>query len=283
MKGICALFETEDDLRGSHIFPKFVIKHTKKTGSKHFRNFVEPNKRLQDGIKLFLLSENAEQEFSKREKWFAENIFAPYISGKTELFYNENLYFFTVSFLWRILKLELIQDLSLKDKWYYERIVTAELDWKNFLKIGALIKNYKFYILLTDRVTENNTDLKGVDFYTTRVMDATIVDNQTETCLMVYGKFNRFIFWSVLKEYGDENKLGDALINEKGGKLCIPQKIEYYPICSFLYNRIKEIEKLPKPNEDQQDNILNEILKDTDSFWKSDLGQSLYNDNFNLD
>lgn len=65
MKGICELYRIETELRESHIYPKFVIDYTKKTGSKYLRKFDNPNKRQQDGIKLHLLSEKAEQEFSK--------------------------------------------------------------------------------------------------------------------------------------------------------------------------------------------------------------------------
>lgn len=284
MKGICALYEIEDDLKESHIFPKFIVNHTKKTGSKYFRRLVEPDKRIQDAVKLHLLSEKAEQEFSKREKWFAENIFVPYLAGKTNLPYNENLYYFAVSFLWRILVLELKRDENLKTKWYYQIILDAEKEWRDFLKNGNKIENFDLIcIQLTDRVTENNSGIKGVDFYLTRAMDATIVDNQTQTCLMIYGKFNRFIFWGVLKKYGDEDKLQDSIINQEKGVISIPQGMEYFPIASFLFNRMKEIENLPRPNQDQQDKILNEIMKDPKNFWNSDVGKSLYNDNFNLD
>ncbi len=284
MKGICALYEIEDDLKESHIFPKFIVNHTKKTGSKYFRRLVEPDKRMQDAVKLHLLSEKAEQEFSKREKWFAENIFVPYLGGKASLPYNENLYYFAVSFLWRILILELKRDDNLKTKWYYQLILDAEQEWREFLKNGKKIENFDLIcIQLTDRVKENNSGIKGVDFYLTRAMDATIVDNQTQTCLMVYGKFNRFIFWGVLKKYGDEEKLQDSIINPQNGVINIPQGLEYFPICSFLFNRMKEIEKLPRPNQEQQDKIFNEIMKDPENFWKSDVGKSLYNDNFNLE
>ena len=93
MKGKCNLYDTIDDLRESHIYPKFVVKYFIDTGSKYMRNFIEPNKRLQDGPKLYLLSEKAEQIFSKREKWFSENIFIPYLKdGKSSFEYNEHLF-----------------------------------------------------------------------------------------------------------------------------------------------------------------------------------------------
>lgn len=117
MKGSCALYDKESKLLDSHIYPKFIIKHTKKTGSSYLRNYEKPNKREQDGPKIKLLSFEAEQAFSKREKWFAENIFVPYLSRKYKLQYDNNLYYFAISFLWRVIHLELRSN-DLSKKWY---------------------------------------------------------------------------------------------------------------------------------------------------------------------
>jgi hypothetical protein len=191
MKGICALYDNKSDLMESHIFPKFVIKHTKKTGSSYFRKVAEPNKREQDGPKLHPLSFEAEQEFSIREKWFAENIFVPYLGGKFTLNYDENLYYFAISFLWRILLSELRTSLKIEEKWYFNQLKELEIEWKTFLKDKKTPRKYhNVNLLFTDRVKSHTTDLKGVDFYITRAMDGTIVDNPSHQFLIVYGKFN---------------------------------------------------------------------------------------------
>jgi len=268
----------------SHIYPKFVIKHTKKTGSQYLRKVVEPNKREQDGLKLYLLSFDAEQEFSLREKWFAENIFVPYLSGKHTLKYDENLYYFAISFLWRILVTEFKTDDNLKNKWYFDQLKDVEKEWKNFLVNEKVPKTYhNVNLFFTDRVKSNTTDLKGVDFYFTRAMDGTIVDNQNHTFTIVYGKFNRFVFWSVIKSPDYSDQLYDVEINPKKGTFEIPQDLDYQPIISFMSNRIREIEKFPLPNQTQQDKIEKEIMKNPEKFWNSDIGQSLYNDKFNLE
>ena len=281
MKGICKLYLEESDLQESHIYPKFVINYTKETGSKYLRSFVEPDKRMQDGIKKHLLSKKAEQDFSKREKWFAEKIFRPYLSGTLTFKYDENLYYFAISFLWRILISEL-QSNEIETKWYYKNIISAEEQWRKFLVEGEIPKDFdKVCMLLTDRVEYNPTELKGVDFYLTRVMDGTIVDNKPHTCLLIYGKFNKFIFWAVLKEYGDEHTLTDVLINPSKGVINVPQDLSYFPICSFLGNRIKVVENMTLPNPQQQKKIEEEILKD-ENFWEKEIGKSLLND-LNLD
>lgn len=172
---------------------------------------------------------------------------------------------------------------DLSEKWYYNILVNVEKEWRDFLASSTFPRNYSNACLLfTDRVKENNTDLKGVDFYLTRVMDGTIVDNEPQTCLLVYGKFNRFIFWSVLKKYGDEDKLETLSINPIKGAFKFPQSLDYFPINSFLGNRIRGVSKMAFPSEEQQEKIEKEILKNPKAFWDSDIGKSLYNDNFNL-
>ncbi|MDO6803953.1 hypothetical protein Q4595_15995 [Wenyingzhuangia sp. 1_MG-2023] len=284
MRGKCALYKIETELKDSHIYPRFVIKHTKKTGSKFFRRPVNPNKREQDGVKLYLLSGEAEQEFSIREKWFAENIFVPYLTGEIKLTYNENMYYFALSFLWRVLVLNFKKDSNLNSYWYYDILIEAEKEWREYLVNDKEPKKHSnINIFFTDRIEENNSELKGVDFYLTRVLDSTIVDNETQTSLLIYGKFNRFIFWSSLKNYGGEELLDDVNINPKGGIINVPQNLKYFPILSFLGNRIKEVNNFPPPNQEQQNIIEKEIMKNPKEFWNSDVGKSLYNDQFNLD
>lgn len=281
MKGKCALLNIETDLRESHIYPKFVIKHTKKTGSKYLRKIVTPNKREQDGLKLHLLSSEAEQKFGIREKWFAENIFVPYLEGKLSLSYDENLYYFAISFLWRILMTEFRTDKNLNSQWYFNKLKDVEIEWRNFLKEGVLPKKYhNANLFFTDRVVSNSTELKEVDFYFTRVLDATIVSNPSQSHLFLYGKFNRFIFWSIIKspDYGAD--LYDEEIHPKKGTFEIPQALEYEPIREFIGNRIKTFNDFPNSNEKQQDKIEAEIMKDSEKFFKSDVWESLYNDMF---
>ena len=96
MTGICALTKKESQLKQSHIFPKFVLEWMKNTGSNYLWG-NEQNKRQQDGPKPYLLSDEAEQMFSRREKWFAENIFHPYLKDPTISFsYDKNLFYFAI-------------------------------------------------------------------------------------------------------------------------------------------------------------------------------------------
>ncbi len=279
MKEICALYKTEEPLRESHIYPKFSIKHNSKTGSKYLRNFEKPNKRLQDGIKFKLLGAKAEQEFGNREKWFAENIFRKYIKKKGNLEYNENLYYFIVSFLWRIIHLELYSNKDFDNRWFYDLIKSAESDWRSFL-VNPKIKNKynKVYLLLTDRVINPPEHLKQVDFYLTRCFDATIISNENQSFVAVYGKFNRFIMFSILKNEGHQEELSDLKIVNGQGILKIPQDCFCYPFNSFITNRIEGLNKFDSPNEKQMEKIEKEVLSNLDNFIESDSYESINNE-----
>ena len=52
MRGICPITKCEDDIRKSHIYPKFLWKHLKRTGGTVFRSVDQPTKELQNGLIL---------------------------------------------------------------------------------------------------------------------------------------------------------------------------------------------------------------------------------------
>lgn len=283
MTGNCRLYDTTTELRESHIYPKFVIDYFKATGSNYLRRFAEPNKRLQDGIKKHLLSHEAEQKFSISEKWFAENMFKPYQKNtQTSFNYNENLYYFSVSFLWRVLLLNLDYS-GISERPFYDIICEAEKDWKAFLRDYNYPKFDRIYLFFTDKVQSHTMDIKGVDYYMTRALDGTIISNAENSFVAVYGKFLKFTFWGVLKGANDESKLSDLRIHPTNGVIKTPQNFGAEVMTGFFYNRIKEFEKMDLASEKQQTIILNEIKKDTEGFIKSEAGKAIYNDLHNLD
>ena len=80
-----------------------------------------------------MLSRKAEQLFSIREKWFSENVFHKYLNNRNaEIIYDENMFYFAISFLWRILVLELEQPDIEKFKFVKEMKETEE-EWRQFL------------------------------------------------------------------------------------------------------------------------------------------------------
>lgn len=283
MKGICKLYGVEADLRESHIYPKFVVDYFKKTGSSYLRRAVEPNRRLQDGMKTPLLSGRAEQDFGEREKWFAENIFRPYLEqGTMSLHYNENLYYFAVSFLWRVILVHL-EHPNINAQPFHPLLQEAEIEWRLFLKDFKFPSTHcKMHLFFTDRIKSHNVAVRGLDYYATRAIDSTIVSNKEGTFVAVYGKFLRFVFWGILKG-GEESKIIDLKIDPIGGEMHIPQQFGDTTMTSFFATRARDIEALPRATEAQQQKIMEEIRKNDGAFFQTDAGQSILNDIHNLD
>lgn len=283
MIGNCKLYDSETTLRKSHIYPKFAVDYLKATGSKYLRTFAKPDLRMQDGIKRHLLGERAEQEFSKREKWFAEQIFIPYMKdGKKSFDYDENLYYFISSFLWRVLAIQL-EHPNVKDKPVMHVLQDAFLEWKLFLRDGIYPRNFdRFYLMFTDRVLSHNLDIDGVDYYTSRALDFTIVTNDSLEFVAVYGKFLRFIFWGILRG-GNEEHLAELKVHPVKGRINVPQQTQDSSTLSFLIKRMELVAQMPQVSDQQHEKIVKTIENDHEDFWESDAGRSILNDYQNLD
>ncbi len=104
MYGKCALCLQEKDLQLSHIIPKFVIRWLKETSPGGIRGTPEPNRRIQDGSKVYLLCKDCEERLSKWEGPFAKYIFGPcQRSTIRRVDYGEWALKFAVSVSWRLL------------------------------------------------------------------------------------------------------------------------------------------------------------------------------------
>lgn len=275
MKGICKLTREETELRNSHIYPKFIINWMKETGSNFLRNYTSPNIRIQDGYKKYLLSEKAEQLFSAKEKWFAEQMFRPYLENPSSpLKYDQNLFYFSISILWRILVLELENPEIVTFK-HYEILREAESQWRDYLLFDTYPKKYnRVHLFLTERITNHYIESKNVDYYFTRSLDGTIVYNDKAGFCAAYIKFSRFIFFGLLVK-GDETKLIGTKIDPVKGVLKTPQQVYEPSITGFFTNRIKQLDQIPYPSEKQQDIITHEVEKDKEAFLKSDVFRSI--------
>ena len=137
MKGICALSGEETQLQLSHIYPKFVVKYLRSTSNDgHLRSYGNVNLVRQDGLKMHLLSRASEQRFSAAETWFANNIFHPVTQNELKAFsYDDHLYYFIVSLLWRALHVE-INSKTYDKEAYYSQLLACEKQWRSFLNDG---------------------------------------------------------------------------------------------------------------------------------------------------
>ena len=213
---ICALTHEECELRKSHIYPKFIWDFLKDKGGSRFRSVHAPTKVMQDGEKDYLLGNRAEQMFSLREKWFAEHIFTPFCDNtipKTKVSYDNNLYYFIVSVLWRrfytlrdYIKVELREQCMLAlEEWreyllngvtppkfnqIYMMPITPEIFFSPYFSF-----NKDFYVTIED-YKNNRIDFYPVTSYLLTDFDSEIYcapNNYAFFC-----KIPRFFFWAVI-------------------------------------------------------------------------------------
>ncbi len=101
----CRLCDKEKSLEISHIVPKFIFRHLKKTSpTGYIRATENPNRPVQDGIKLPFLCGDCEDIFSKWETLFANKVFYPYQNDEAQEFkYEEWLTKYLASVSFRVL------------------------------------------------------------------------------------------------------------------------------------------------------------------------------------
>ncbi|WP_164112002.1 MULTISPECIES: hypothetical protein [Sphingobacterium] len=276
--GNCKLFGTFGELKHSHIVPKFVLDYFKATGSRYLRAFNEPNQRRQDGAKKYYLSQEAEQLFSIKEKWFAENIFKPFMVEKRDtLQYDQTLYYFSISVLWRVL-LEQLDVPEIKNNRLLKILEEVELDWRNYLIDHTYAPKFSdLNLFLSDRIRHHDTGVEGLEYYFTRTIDATVFSDDNGDYVIVYCKFLRFVFWSIIKS-PKPNINSDFIIRPIESSISFPQGITDTYFIQTLVERARAISKLPKANDSQQDKIMKEIINNPDSLFQSDAGQAIFND-----
>lgn len=273
--GICALTGEKCELQESHIYPKFVYKHLKQTGGGRFRVANNPNQALQDGLKKHLLGSWAELEFSKREKWFAENIFSPFINGQlanTKLVYTEDLYYFCISLLWRVLLLTKDNVIGKEER---RKCDEALEEWRSFLNGGSLPNTYgNIYMMpitpeLFDKeqlIQPGTRENVEVQWYIRRLFDSDlfglIPNNNTFFCKIPY-----FFFWAAIERDNQQMNYG-LRISPNGGKIDFKRYhigngyVKEYVFLRILLAAQKADEVSENMSKEQQDKILQFTLQD---------------------
>lgn len=201
----------------------------------------------------------------------------PYQKGEKNKFeYDENLGYFAVSVLWRVL-LEQMDNVTVSKESKLDFLSDVAEEWKDFLANGKIPTKFTdLNIFLTDRLASIPSNHQMADVYFSRAIDATVVINKDFTTVGVYVKFLRFVVWSIVKGKPTNGK--GLKVNFAKGQLSTPQIIDDDYFGGFLYGRVQEIDSLPDMNEKQQQKVIEEIVKNEDQFWSSDAGLSLLND-----
>ena len=160
----CALCRESSELVLSHIVPKMVVRKLKKTSVGGIRSSLNPNKRVQDSEKHYMLCAGCEELFSAKETYFANTLFHPYIENREISFeYNENLFYCLTSISWKSLYLDLIDyvENNIVGIEALEQLVSCEKIMRDYLlNKTSDIFNIENHIYFFENIKEINGNLK---------------------------------------------------------------------------------------------------------------------------
>lgn len=164
----------------SHIFPKFIIRWMNKTGTGRIRQLGNPNIPVQDGLVKKLLCSECEARFSRAERYFANKVFFPVAdSNQSEIQYDQNVKYFIISALWRVLIKDVFKELE--ESHWNKTLKEIERQWSDFLLLNLPIKTESFneiHLLVGVDVIENTAAISAPEFeedftrYMARMIDA---------------------------------------------------------------------------------------------------------------
>lgn len=142
----------------SHIVSKFFYEWLKNTSPTGFiREPINPNKRLQDGLKPEFLCLNCEKVFGKWEKRFSENIFKPLCDSNTAFSFecnHEYIMKFGISIVWRALE------------YFYGENLISDMTEGELIDIQKTLKSWKDYLLgHSQEIGKNNVYIIPVKQY----------------------------------------------------------------------------------------------------------------------
>lgn len=203
MKGKCAFCTKYETLHESHVLPAFVYRWLRsRSGKGHIRNTDNPNRRVQDGLKLHWLCSECEGRFSKYETAFATRLFHPWHQGENSIRYEEWLLKFCVSVSWRVLKFA--RGRNPHAKYSAEQLVLmdrAEKHWHSYL-LGKEPHPGQFeqHLLIFDLIESTTvTDLPdNTNRFMTGAVTLDIVGSARS--LMTFAKLGRFMIFGMIQK-----------------------------------------------------------------------------------
>lgn len=204
MIGTCKLCEKEKELKKSHLLPSFIFKWKKEQGTGFFRTSQNPNKRVQDGLRLYLLCADCEQRFGLWEKQFSEKLFKPFHNNSgSQVKYSEWLLKFAVSVSWRnLIYHKLKNGFSILSDIQRDMAEKALLKWKSFLMNQTnYIGTFEQHIFPVD-IIQSYQGRGSLSPYLNRYFVGSVdfdLLRAEKTCLL-YSKLNKLVIIGIIQQ-----------------------------------------------------------------------------------
>jgi len=226
--GVCAFCHAEARLRESHVLPAFVYRWLRgHSGTGHIRQTDNPNRRVQDGLKLPWLCGECEGHFSRYETAFATKVFHPWHAGTYQIPYDDWLLKFCVSVSWRVLRFARGRNRNASYTDEQRALMDqAEARWRAFLRDkephpGAFEQHLLIFDVIEDTTVPNLPT--NVNRFMTGAVTLDIVGS--ERSLMTFAKLGRFTIFGIIQKgpgqwEGTKVHVKHGLL--KPGKLVVP-------------------------------------------------------------
>jgi hypothetical protein len=258
---ICSLCLKDQELRESHIIPKFVARWLKETSATgYLRQAIQPNIRTQDFSTERMLCDNCENLLSQWENKFAESIFFPYHnSGKREFEYDDWLLKFSVSLIWR-LGIADLEDFRSYQPQLITHVERALSIWRKYLLDDVpMQESYGFHLFFMDYVktVQGGSIPEGFHWYTLRGVDGTLPANDSE----VYGfvKLPAMVFFSGIMPRRP-SKLKNTRILERGKIKASDQVISNRVFGEFYIDRAEKTWAMIETTSERQREKIQESI-----------------------
>lgn len=201
--GTCAFCGHKTLLRESHVLPAFVFRWLRgRSGTGHIRQTENPNRRVQDGLKLPWLCDACEGLFSRFETAFATKVFYPWQEGNTRIAYGDWLLKFCVSVSWRVLRFARGRN---KHAVYTQQqnhlMDRADQSWRAFINDEAPHPGeFEQHLLIFDLIENTNIgDLpNNINRFLMGAITLDIVGS--ESSLMTFAKLGRFMIFGMIQK-----------------------------------------------------------------------------------
>ena len=287
MQTICSLCLNEASLQQSHIIPDFILKWYKKTQQGPLRNSQNPNCRIQDYLKAYLLCNTCEVKISQWENPFCEKIFKPYQDNKLEcqkVQYANWMLKFCVSISWRVLSyIEISHSTQHLSEYQAKFTQQALLKWKNFLfdkeHHPGIFEQH--LILLDTVIPSDKQQSRFLNRYILTSCDYDLVAIEEKTAF-VYVKFFKFIIIGLIcVEQKSDYAINKIHLNK--GNIQVPMDYKMpATIWKYINSRADLLQASKEELSKKQSELIeNHICKNQHDFIKSCAFEALFFDTCN--
>ncbi|MGJ0505780.1 MAG: hypothetical protein ACR652_01335 [Methylocystis sp.] len=280
MDWTCAFCGEHKLLGDSHVLPAFVYRWLRsRSGTGHIRHSENPNRRVQDGLKLHWLCDDCEGHFSRYETAFATKVFHPWHSGQYRIAYEGWLLKFCVSVSWRVLKYARgnNRNAPYSDE-QRELMDRAEAHWRAFLKDEVPHPaQFEQHLLIFDTIDATGISNLPTNFNRFMTGAVTLDIVGSERSVMTFAKLGRFMIFGIIQN--GPNQWDGTKIHVKHGLL----KPDKFTVPAGLLDLFREKAQnaaaaMSKISPAQRVKIGKHVSENLDAFARSDQFASILAD-----